>query len=319
MVLLPLLLLACAPTDSKTPADPGGSGSTTTTTTTTTTTDPSDPHTLAGQVSQDEIGATIQALEDFGSRNVRAEPHDEAMLWLADRFEALGYVVEEDTFEAAGLPATNLIARLDGQDPSTVWIFSAHYDSTSTDREHDAPGADDNASGVAAVLEAARLLRDVPLRHSVWFVLTDAEEEGSLGSAHMADWLSREPVEVRGVIAPDMIGYWPLGDGDAFDILGDTASEPLVLGMAEVADELGVAYKIWIDHDYCYGDDHTMFQEAGIPALSPMDCVEAHNLRTSPEDTPHYHQTSDTLDTLHLPFTASVTGVIVATLARWAG
>lgn len=311
-----LLLLACvAPPKSSAPSATA-SPSTTTTSPSETVTDPS---LLAAQVSVDALADTIGALQALGSRNIRGARHDEATIYLADRFEALGYRVEEDPFEVDGLPCANLIARLDGADPSTVWIFSAHYDSTSNDPEDNAPGADDNASGVAAVLEAARLLRDLPLAQSVWFVVTDAEEEGSKGSAHMVEWLQEEPVTVRGVIAPDMIGYWPLGDGDAFDILGDPASEPLVLGMAEVADELGVPYKTWIEHEYCYGDDHTLFQEANFPAISPMDCVEAHNLRTSDESTPHYHRESDTLDTLHLPFTARVTGVIVATLARWAG
>jgi transposase len=84
--------------------------------------------------------------------------------------------------------------------------------------------------------------------------------------------------------------------------------------MADWATRLGVAHKVWIQHAYCYGDDHTNFQEAGFPAISPMDCVEAHNLATG-ETTPHYHQTSDRTETLYLPFTARVAGVIVATFA----
>jgi hypothetical protein len=120
------------------------------------------------------------------------------------------------------------------------------------------------------------------------------------------------------VIAPDMIGYWPLGDADAFDILGDPDSEHLARDMADVADALGVAYKLWIDHGHCYGDDHTTYQEAGWPAISPMDCVEAHNIGTSGEDTPHYHRTTDTSDTLYFPFMIRVVQVEVATLATWA-
>jgi hypothetical protein len=102
------------------------------------------------------------------------------------------------------------------------------------------------------------------------------------------------------------------------DILGDDDSEWMVQDMAAMADTLGVANKPWIEHRYCYGDDHTNFQESGFPAISPMDCVEAHNVRSSGEDTPHYHQTTDTIDTLHLGFTTRVAGVVVATLAGWA-
>ena len=52
---------------------------------------------------------------------------------------------------------------------------------------------------------------------------------------------------------------------------------------------------------------------------APMDCVEAHNLAESGEKTPHYHQTSDTFDTLYMPFTTQVAGVLVGTLAALAG
>ena len=123
---------------------------------------------------------------------------------------------------------------------------------------------------------------------------------------------------MRGAIAPDMIGYWPLGDADQLDILGDPASLPLVTHMADVATRLGVAHKTWIEPTYCYGDDQTTFQEAGIPAITPMDCVEAHNVPASGEGTPHYHRVTDMLDTLHMPLTTRVVGVMVATLAELA-
>ena len=321
------LLLACAgspdktgepadldtstPADSSDPADSGDSGGGDT--------GAIDPLALAAEVSEPELSATIEALSAFGTRHLEADNHDEVRDYLVDRLEALGLPVEVDDFDVRGVPAGNIIARLDGEDPSRVWVFQAHFDSTSELAPEVAPGADDNASGVAAVLEAARLLRGVPLSESVWFVLTDAEEQGSRGSAHLVDELSAEGVAIQGVIAPDMIGYWPLEDGDAFDILGDEDSEALVTGMAEVADALGVASKTWIEHDYCYGDDHTSWQEAGFPAISPMDCVEAHNVPSSGEDDGHYHSSTDLPDMVYLPFTARVTGVIVASLAVWAG
>lgn len=146
-----------------------------------------------------------------------------------------------------------------------------------------APGADDNATGVAAVLEAARVMTPHAFDHEIWFVLTAAEEQGSKGSEHMVAWLTEKGVKVRGVIAPDMIGYWPQGEQDQFDILGDPASAFLVEKMADVATRQGVAHKKYIDHSFCYGDDHTNFQEAGFPAITPMDCVEAHNIASANE------------------------------------
>jgi hypothetical protein len=311
------LLLACATDPAK--LDTASSGAHDTAEDTGLGPDTVGPADLANQVSQDELVASITELQAAGTRYVGTAGNTAARGWIVERFEALGLPVEEDPFDAQGAAAANVIARLEGTDPTRVWIYSAHFDSTSSLPDTVAPGADDNASGVAAVLEAARILKDVPLRDSIWFVATDAEELGSLGSAHMVGWLQDEGWDVQGVIAPDMIGYWPLGDGDAFDILGDPDSEWMVDDMSAMADTLGVAHKTWIRHNYCYGDDHTNFQESGFPAISPMDCVEAHNVGSSGEDTPHYHQTTDTIETLHMPFTTRVTGVIVATLAVWAG
>jgi hypothetical protein len=276
--------------------------------------------TLAGDVSQDELTATIAELAALETRYTGTDGNAAAQTILVDRLEGYGLEVEVDPFEFGGsdTEATNIIARLPGTtDPDVVWILSAHYDSTSASPQSLAPGADDNGSGVAAVLEAARLLSTTPHHYSLWFVLTGAEEQGSKGSDHMVGWLPDEDVDIRGVIAPDMIGYWPLESGDAFDILGDTDSEHLVVDMAEVADLLGVSYKPWVDHDFCYGDDHSNFQESGFPAITPMDCVEAHNVPAAGESLPHYHQATDTLDTLHMPFTTRVSSVLVTTLSAW--
>lgn len=275
-----------------------------------------DPIALAAEVSQDELTATIHDMEGMGSRYTFGAGDDTARDYLVGRLEAYGLPVELDPFQVDGEQANNIIAKKTGtEDPNVVFIFSAHYDSISTEPMSNAPGADDNASGVAAVLEAARILAPLSFRYSLWFVAMAAEEQGSLGSAHMASWLKSDGIDVRGVIAPDMIAYWPLGDGDALDILGDSGSSALGARMAGFAQRLGVTHKIWMNHDYCYGDDHTNFQEAGFPAISPMDCVEAHNLPESGEDTPSYHQPSDRMGTLYLPFTTKVAQVIVATFA----
>jgi hypothetical protein len=276
-----------------------------------------DPLAFAEEVSQTNLRDTIVALEEMGTRYTFTNGDDEARDYLVQRLMDYGLDPELDPFDVQGTTANNIIARKPGvAEPEVVWIFSAHYDSTSNEPTVNAPGADDNATGVAAVLEAARILVPHRFRHSLWFVLTAAEEQGSRGSEHMVQWLIEDGIDVRGVIAPDMIGYWPLGDDDLMDILGDADSRHLVEHMSAVANQLGVAHKPFIEHNYCYGDDHTNFQEAGFPAISPMDCVEAHNEPiTSGESTPHYHRSTDTIETIHMPFTTRVTGLIVATFA----
>lgn len=302
------LLLACAGSDDD--ALPGGDLAEDTF-------DLADPLPLAADIDEDELAAHIQALQDLGTRFTGTDGEADTQAWLVDALEGLGWEADLAPFSWRGGLSANVIARKDGA-TDAVWIYSAHYDSTSESPEAAAPGADDNASAVAAGLDIARILGPRSLRDDVWIVFTGAEEQGAKGGAAMVDLVVAEGADVRGVVAPDMIGYWPLGDGDAFDILGDDGSADLAASMAEVADTLGVANKVWIDHTYCYGDDHTKYQEADIPALSPMDCVESHN-GVNDEDLPHYHRSTDTIDTLHLGFTARVSGVLVAALGGWAG
>ena len=278
---------------------------------------PVDPMALAGQVQQAELEGSIRALEMMGTRYTLSDGDERARDYLVGRFAAIGLTAELDPFQVQNQTANNIIVKHPGVgDSDEVYIFSAHYDSTSNTPMTSAPGADDNATGVAAVLEAARVITPHAFEHDIWFVLTAAEEQGSLGSKHMVGWLKQQGINVKGVIAPDMIGYWPAGEQDQFDILGDPASRFLVEKMADVATRQGVAHKTYIEHSYCYGDDHTNFQEAGFPAITPMDCVEAHNIAGSMEDTPHYHRPTDTFETLHMGFTTKVVGVITTTLAE---
>src|SRR5207245_2692363 len=103
---------------------------------------------------------------------------------------------EDDTFSAGardGLPQTtsitNTVATLAGTDPNRVLVVSGHLDSRGTDAFNgvvDAPGADDDASGVAAVLELARLLAPQQLRATVVFMAVSGEEQGLYGSRHWA-------------------------------------------------------------------------------------------------------------------------------------
>ena len=274
---------------------------------------------LAANVQEARLLEHMQALVDFGTRYTFSNGDDDARDYLRALFEGWGHGVEEDTFDVQGEEATNLIIKIPGAvTPEQVVVFSAHYDSTSEIPLILAPGADDNASGVAALLETALLFESATFEKSIWFVLTAAEEQGSLGSASLAQQWRDANLQVEAVMAPDMIGYWPRGDNDEMDILGNESSEHLAEDMALFAEELEVAHRIWIRHDYCYGDDHTNYQENGFPAISPMDCVEAHNVAASGEETPHYHISTDSMDTIHMGFTTRVTEVLVATFAYWA-
>jgi hypothetical protein len=135
--------------------------------------------TLMDSTSVENMVATIQRLQDFGSRYVVVDSCWAAGYWVRDRFEDYGYTdVRLDTFRTYtfqdSVDAMNVLAFKEGVTrPSEFVVLGGHYDSVTaenfTDPYAPAPGAEDNATAVAAVLEAARLLRDVPTDRSIVF------------------------------------------------------------------------------------------------------------------------------------------------------
>jgi hypothetical protein len=180
---------------------------------------------LSSQVTQDNVTTIIQTLEDFGTRYSFSPECDEAGDWLYDRMASYGIEVSFEEFTAGSYTLRNVIGRHPGSvNPDQVVIIGAHYDSTSTSPWTDAPGADDNASGVAAVLEAARLLSGYEFENTVEFIAFSGEEQGRLGSKHNAALAVHARKDIIAVINLDMIGYWPASSDMELDIGKNVAS-----------------------------------------------------------------------------------------------
>jgi hypothetical protein len=156
------------------------------------------------------IASTIQGLEHFTTRHWSYPNRDTVSSWIRSEFLALGLTdVRFDSFACNGTVQRNVVATMSGAlHPELVIVIGAHYDSQSSDAAH-APGADDNASGTAAVLEIARVLQSVQFRPNVTlkFVAFAAEEAGLLGSAAYASECRTDGMEIKLMMNFDMIGY----------------------------------------------------------------------------------------------------------------
>lgn len=122
---------------------------------------------------------------------------------IRDSLSNYGYEVRSQNFDFKGYPGENIIARKPGygSDPKKL-IICAHFDSTT-----DSPGADDNASGVAGILEIARVLADIPTENTIEIVGLDMEEVGLVGSKNYVQELLENGESILGAINLDMIGY----------------------------------------------------------------------------------------------------------------
>jgi Zn-dependent M28 family amino/carboxypeptidase len=224
----------------------------------------------------------------FGPRAPGTEAHDETIRWIADTLEEAGWEVETADFVTEAASGTNVVGRY-GEGEAPPILLGAHYDTRPVaDRDEASPtepvpGANDGASGVAVLLELARVLPGDNPSRPIWLAFFDQEDGGGAaggewiqGSRAFAADLSPLPAAV---VVVDMVG-----DAD-LQLREEMNSDPILresiwqtaasLGFDSFARSVG----------YSMLDDHTPFIERGIPTVLIIDF-----------DYPYWHTTQDTLD-----------------------
>jgi hypothetical protein len=238
---------------------------------------------------------------------------------IAERMTAISKTTGEklqvsvDKFEmtaerTGGKPAhlENVYAILPGTDQrlsKTLFIVSGHFDSMPSfkdimDPTKEAPGADDDASGVAVSVECARLVSKYAqahggLRATILFAAVSGEEQGLLGSTHMVDWVKQQGYTVGGMLDDDIVGAdfavgaphrvrLFSGNGDIDD--ADSSSRELARAIEEINGRAAIRMVFRQDR-YGRGGDHYPFYKAGLPAVRFTEPLENYD---------HEHQTPRT-------------------------
>lgn len=193
---------------------------------------------IVRDINSRNIEASIRKLVSFGTRNTLSSQTDPnrgigaARDWLFDEFSMVAQqsggrmTVEKQTFEqakAARIPAptmiTNVVATLKGTQPESVdrtYVVSGHYDSmcsSPTDAVCDAPGANDDASGTAAVLEMARVMAPHKFEATIIFMAVAGEEQGLLGAHYFAEQAKQKGMDIEAMFTNDIIGNSLGGNG----------------------------------------------------------------------------------------------------------
>lgn len=282
-----------------------------------------DPRALTGEIDVDAIEADISILA-ARPRHHATEPAalEAGVEHIRGELEATGLPVHEVLTEYEGYETPALYATLAGTEcPDRVIVLGAHYDTVAGP-----PGADDNASGVAAMLELARALADTPLPATVVFAAFPFEELGPpwLGSSAVADQFLDGGDEVIGMVSLEMIGYTDPGPDQLFDgpadyiaYLGNLESAPLVHTFEAAALVWAASAPPVQAHSLdpqavpdIARSDHVAFWDRDTPAFMATDTA---NLRN-----PHYHEPSDTVDELDLEFATAVTQALAAGTVAYA-
>ena len=219
---------------------------------------------------------------------------------VVDKFESTS-----ERTSSKPIPLENVYALLPGSDPKmakTIFIVSGHFDSRPSDvmdPKADAPGADDDASGVAVSAECARLLSKTgangrgSYRATILFAAVSGEEQGLLGSTHLLEWTKQQGYTVGGMLDDDIVGADPApgaphrvrlfsGNGEIDD--ADSPSRELARAVEEIDGRAAIRMIFRIDR-YGRGGDHYPFYKAGLPAVRFTEPLE---------DYRHQHQTPRT-------------------------
>jgi hypothetical protein len=279
-------------------------------------TDP-DIQAIVDDVSQAEYTAYLQRLEDFETRLSETDSCRAAERWARDIMTALGLETElfPYIYYYTGDTWYNAIGRKIGTVyPDSIYMIIGHIDATSEFPYNEAPGAEDNGSGTACVLEAARVLSQYDFDCTIEFVCVSGEEYGLIGSEAYASYCYSEDRNIAGVLNFDMIAYagsygWDTNIYADYNFPAELALADL---LAQLTDDYTSAYSIRINTDGpASGSDHYYFSYYGFPAPFSIDA----QFWGAPDWYPWYHSIEDRIVHLDLDFATEVVKGAVATLA----
>ncbi len=272
---------------------------------------------VVDRVDEARIKASITRLASFPSRHSTSESCAEAAVWLRDQFLAAGTDdVSYHEFPLNGQTCRNVVATRKGTDPNpAIILVGAHYDSRSRDigdPDAPAPGADDNASGTAGLLEVARALKGTTLRKTIRIIAFCGEEQGLVGSTAYAKLAAEEKMPITAMINMDMIGH-PM-DQAGREVLvesdqgnrrreNDQPSRDLA---ARLTRHLTTYTKLKAKPGPLYGTDYVPFEARGFVCVGLYDGADT---------TPFYHTDADNLDVIDTRFVAEVVRAVTATVA----
>ena len=276
---------------------------------------------IVREIDARNIERTIRKLVSFGTRNTLSEQNDPrrgigaARDWLYAEFQKAAaesggrMTVQKQIFEQPKAPRvpqpttlTNIVATLKGTQPESeqrMYVVSGHYDSmctSPTDALCDAPGANDDASGTAAVLEMARVMAKYKFDATIVFMTVPGEEQGLLGSTYFAEQAKKSGLDIEAMFTNDIIGSSLGGNGvhDPGKVRvfsegvpsnetereattrrsvggeNDSASRQLARFIKETAQSYVPAMKVTLIYRrdrYGRGGDHIPFLESGYAAV----------------------------------------------------
>jgi len=315
---------------------------------------------IIAPVSGAQMKRTVEKLVSFGTRHTLSSQTDKtrgigaALNWTQGQFRSFGLPTERpcDTFTGNRIPTPtricDMVAIQRGTErPNDVVIITGHIDSRVTDplnAKDDAPGANDDGSGTAAVIEAARVLSKHKFPGTIVFAALSGEEQGLYGGKVLAAYAKAEGWNVVANLNNDIIGNSCGSDGVCNDKLvrvfsegprwqghedlakqirslggeNDAPSRNISRFLDSLADRLNIGLdvmQVWRNDRFGRGGDHTEFLNAGYPAVRFSVAVENYNWQHQDLRTENGIKYGDTIENMDFPYLEKITKLNVAALA----
>jgi hypothetical protein len=242
-----------------------------------------------------------KALFDFDSKHISRPGNKLASEYLFETYKSFGYSPEFQWFDrenALGGRTANVIATLKGTvNPELIYVISSHYDSVAA-----GPGADDDSSGTAALLETARLLSGRPQPATIVFASFTGEEAGLLGSREFVRRAVADKLAIVGALNNDMVGW-------ANDHRLDSTIRYTNAGIRDIQHAAAMEFTNLITYDtrYYRGTDAASYFEAFGDIIGG---IGSYPILSSP----HYHQSHDVLENMNHQLITEVAKATVATV-----
>ena len=275
------------------------------------------------EISYNQYLNYLQNLQDFITRNTFTQGCNQSANWILSQFQSFGLDSELDEFIISGSTKYNVVGELIGQVyPDSIVLITGHYDATAGSpfsQEPLTPGADDNGSGVACVLECARILSQYGFENTIRFVAFAGEEQGLYGSEDYVEDILAANEDIVGCFNFDMIAYSG-NDPLPPDMVIYADNNPLSIAMAEkVAEAIMTFVPDDIEPDLIANStmgssDHGPFWDAGLPAICGIEAPA-----WSPDFNPYYHSTNDIIANCDIDYAVNCTKAAIAAFADYAG
>ena len=315
---------------------------------------------IVAPVSGAQMKRTVEKLVSFGTRHTLSSQTDPkrgigaALNWTEAQFKSFGLPTERpcDTFTGTRIPTPtricDMIAIQRGTErPNDVVIITGHIDSRVTDpmnAKDDAPGANDDGSGTAAVIEAARVLSKHKFPGTIVFAALSGEEQGLYGGKVLAAYAKAQGWNVVANLNNDIIGNSCGSDGVCNDKVvrvfsegprwqgheelakqirslggeNDAPSRNISRYLDSLADRLNIGLdvmQVWRNDRFGRGGDHTEFLNAGYPAVRLSVAVENYNWQHQDLRTEDGIKYGDTIENMDFPYLEKITKLNVAAIA----